>query len=140
MNPMTPVTPAKRFYFNEVATGFQNEACFVATDDKVARLDALGECGNANIAGLLVPYPGYQCITPLIQPVAVYGPNSLSADLQGRLSLAIRQVVKSENFRKRAEDQGAHAIAMDGPELAALGASERNMWSRVIKRANIKAD
>ncbi|CDS53548.1 Hydroxymethylglutaryl-CoA lyase [Polaromonas sp. CG9_12] len=51
MNPMRPVTPVKRIYFNEVATrdGFQNEPCFIATDDKVALVDALGECGYAKI-------------------------------------------------------------------------------------------
>ena len=48
MNHMTPV---KRIYFNEVATrdGFQNEPNFIATDDKVALVDALGECGYAKI-------------------------------------------------------------------------------------------
>ena len=51
MNPINPITPAKRIYFNEVATrdGFQNEARFIATDDKVALVDALGECGYAKI-------------------------------------------------------------------------------------------
>lgn len=48
MNPMTPV---KRIFFNEVVTrdGFQNEPRFIATDDKVALVDALGECGYAKI-------------------------------------------------------------------------------------------
>ena len=48
MNPMPPV---KRIFFNEVATrdGFQNEPRFIATDDKVALVDALGECGYAKI-------------------------------------------------------------------------------------------
>ena len=48
MNHMTPV---KRIFFNEVATrdGFQNEPNFIATDDKVALVDALGECGYAKI-------------------------------------------------------------------------------------------
>lgn len=71
---------------------------------------------------------------------AVYGPNSLSDDLQGRLSQAIRQVVESDGFKRRAEDQGAKAVAMNGPELARLGANERKMWNRIVKLANIKAD
>lgn len=51
MNPISPIPPAKRIYFNEVATrdGFQNEARFIATDDKVALVDALGDCGYAKI-------------------------------------------------------------------------------------------
>jgi hydroxymethylglutaryl-CoA lyase len=41
----------KRIHFNEVVTrdGFQMEPAFVATDDKVALVDALGECGFAKI-------------------------------------------------------------------------------------------
>ena len=71
---------------------------------------------------------------------AVYGPNSLSNDLQNRLSLAIRQVVELDAFKKRAEEQGAKAVAMSAAELGALGDSERKMWGRIVKLANIKAD
>jgi hydroxymethylglutaryl-CoA lyase len=41
----------KRIYFNEVATrdGFQIEPNFIPTDDKVALVDALSECGYAKI-------------------------------------------------------------------------------------------
>ena len=51
MTHMTPMKPVKRIYFNEVATrdGFQIEANFIPTDDKVALVDALGECGYAKI-------------------------------------------------------------------------------------------
>lgn len=40
-----------RIFFNEVATrdGFQNEARFIATDDKIALVDALSDCGYAKI-------------------------------------------------------------------------------------------
>ncbi|MEO6018517.1 MAG: hydroxymethylglutaryl-CoA lyase [Polaromonas sp.] len=41
----------KRIYFNEVSTrdGFQIEPNFIPTDDKVALVDALSECGYAKI-------------------------------------------------------------------------------------------
>lgn len=41
----------KRIYFNEVATrdGFQIEPQFIPTDDKIALVDALSECGYAKI-------------------------------------------------------------------------------------------
>ncbi|MGU7769131.1 hydroxymethylglutaryl-CoA lyase [Burkholderia sp. MR1-5-21] len=41
----------KRLYLNEVATrdGFQNEARYVDTDDKIALVDALSACGYAKI-------------------------------------------------------------------------------------------
>lgn len=40
-----------RLFFNEVVTrdGFQNEAAFVPTDDKVALIDLLSDCGFAKI-------------------------------------------------------------------------------------------
>ena len=44
-------TQPKRLYIHEVATrdGFQNEAAFVDTDDKIALVDALSACGYAKI-------------------------------------------------------------------------------------------
>ena len=41
----------KRIYFNEVATrdGFQNEPSFIPTNDKIALVDALSDCGYAKI-------------------------------------------------------------------------------------------
>lgn len=45
------MTPQKRIFFNEVATrdGFQIEPRFIPTDDKVALVDALSDCGYAKI-------------------------------------------------------------------------------------------
>jgi tripartite-type tricarboxylate transporter receptor subunit TctC len=71
---------------------------------------------------------------------AVYGPAALPAELQNRLSAAVRQVVEMPEFRKRAEEQGAKAVAMSPAELAALGDKERATWDRIVKLAKIKAD
>lgn len=70
----------------------------------------------------------------------MYGPNSLPADQASRLTAAIRQVVESEQFRKRAEEQGAKALFLDGTGLAKLAADERAMWTRIVRVAKIKAD
>jgi len=109
---------------------------------RAGKLKALMVTGRTRLAAL----PHVQTATEMGVPLvasswfAVYGPAGLSADLQNRLSLAIRQVVESDNFRKRAEEQGAKAIAMNGAELDALGTNERKMWGRIVKLANIKAD
>ena len=109
---------------------------------RAGKLKALMVTGRTRLAAL----PNVQTATEMGVPLvasswfAVYGPTGLSADLQNRLSLAIRQVVESDNFRKRAEEQGAKAIAMSGAELDALGTNERKMWGRIVKLANIKAD
>jgi tripartite-type tricarboxylate transporter receptor subunit TctC len=71
---------------------------------------------------------------------AVYGPSSMPAELQNRLSAAVRQVVEMPEFRKRAEEQGAKAVPMTPAELAALGDKERASWDRIVKLAKIKAD
>jgi tripartite-type tricarboxylate transporter receptor subunit TctC len=52
----------------------------------------------------------------------------------------VAQVVRSDLFKKRAEEQGANAVAMTPLELAKLGTDERAMWGRVVKLANIRAD
>ena len=109
---------------------------------RAGKLKALMVTGRTRLAAL----PHVQTATEMGVPLvasswfAVFGPTGLSADLQNRLSLAIRQVVESDNFRKRAEEQGAKAIAMNGAELDALGTNERKMWGRIVKLANIKAD
>jgi len=109
---------------------------------RAGKLKALMVTGRTRLAALPNVPTALEAGVPLVATswFAVYGPNSLPGDLQSRLSLAIRQVVESENFKKRAEDQGAKAVAMDGPELGVLGANERSQWSRVVKLANIKAD
>lgn len=109
---------------------------------RAGKLKALMVTGRARLPALPNIPTATETGVPLVASswFAVYGPNSLSVDLQNRLSLAIKQVVESDNFRKRAEEQGARAVAMNGTELAALGANERKMWSRVVRLANIKAD
>jgi tripartite-type tricarboxylate transporter receptor subunit TctC len=109
---------------------------------RAGKLKALMVTGRTRLAALPNIPTATEAGVPLVASswFAVYGPNSLSADLQNRLSLAIKQVVESDSFRKRAEDQGAKAVVMNGAELAALGANERNMWNRVVRLANIKAD
>ncbi|MES3004093.1 MAG: tripartite tricarboxylate transporter substrate binding protein [Pseudomonadota bacterium] len=95
------------------------------------RLDALPNVPTATESGVALVASSW---------FAVYGPNGLSPDVQAKLTAAVRQVVESEGFRKRAEEQGAKAIAMSGAELATLGNNERNMWNRVVKAAKITAD
>ncbi|MFC5520623.1 Bug family tripartite tricarboxylate transporter substrate binding protein [Polaromonas jejuensis] len=109
---------------------------------RAGKLKALMVTGRTRLAALPNIPTATEAGVPLVASswFAVYGPSGLSNDLQNRLSLAIRQVVESDNFKKRAEDQGAKAVVMSGAELATLGSNERNMWARIVKLANIKAD
>lgn len=96
-----------------------------------ARLPALPDVPTATELGV-----------PLVASswFAVYGPAALSAEMQNKLSAAVRQVVETAEFKRKAEEQGAKAIAMTPAELATLGTNERATWERVIRVANIKAD
>ncbi|ABM38805.1 Bug family tripartite tricarboxylate transporter substrate binding protein [Polaromonas naphthalenivorans] len=109
---------------------------------RAGKLKALMVTGRARLPALPNVPTATQVGVPLVASswFAVYGPASLPSELQNRLSLAIKQVVESDNFKKRAEDQGAKAVVMNSAELATLGANERKMWERIVKVANIKAD
>jgi tripartite-type tricarboxylate transporter receptor subunit TctC len=109
---------------------------------RAGKLKALMVTGRTRLAAQPNVPTATEAGVPLVASswFAVYGPTGLSADLQSRLSLAIKQVVESESFKKRAEEQGAKAVVMSGAELAALGDNERKMWGRIVKLANIKAD
>lgn len=109
---------------------------------RAGKLKALMVTGRTRLAAQPNVPTAIEAGVPLVASswFAVYGPTGLSADLQGRLSLAIKQVVESEGFKKRAEEQGAKAVVMSGAELATLGDNERKMWGRIVKLANIKAD
>lgn len=109
---------------------------------RAGKLKALMVTGRTRLAALPNIPTATESGVPLVASswFAVYGPTAMPADLQNRLSLAIKQVVESDGFKKRAEDQGAKAIVMSSAELATLEANERKMWGRVVKLANIKAD
>jgi tripartite-type tricarboxylate transporter receptor subunit TctC len=109
---------------------------------RAGKLKALMVTGRTRLAAQPNVPTATEAGVPLVASswFAVYGPTGLSADLQSRLSLAIKQVVESEGFKKRAEEQGAKAVVMSGAELATLGDNERKMWGRIVKLANIKAD
>jgi tripartite-type tricarboxylate transporter receptor subunit TctC len=109
---------------------------------KSGKLKALMVTGKTRLAALPNLPTATEAGVPLVASswFAVYGPAGLPADLQTRLSAAVRQVVETPEFRRRAEEQGAKAVAMTPAELDALGKNERATWERIIRVAQIKAD
>jgi len=109
---------------------------------RAGKLRALMVTGKARLPSL----PDVPTATEMGVPLeasswfAVYGPSAMQADVQNRLSAAVRQVVESAEFRRRAEEQGAKAVAMTPAELAQLGKDERAKWERIVRVAQIKAD
>ncbi|MDB5743941.1 MAG: tripartite tricarboxylate transporter substrate binding protein [Polaromonas sp.] len=109
---------------------------------RAGKLKALMVTGRTRLAVLPNVPTATEAGTALVASswFALYGPSGLPADVTGRLSAAVKQVVESEAFRKRAEEQGAKAVFMNEAQLTKLAADERNMWARIVKVANIKAD
>jgi tripartite-type tricarboxylate transporter receptor subunit TctC len=68
---------------------------------RAGKLKALMVTGRTRLAAQPNVPTATEAGVPLVASswFAVYGPTGLSADLQGRLSLAIKQVVESENFK-----------------------------------------
>lgn len=109
---------------------------------RAGKLKALMVTGRTRLAVLPdIPTATEQGV-PLVASswFALYGPNTMPADTQARLSAAVKQVVQSESFRKRADEQGAKALFLSGADLAKLGNADRVMWGRIVKVAGIKAD
>ena len=109
---------------------------------RAGKLKALMVTGKARLPALPDVPTATEMGVPLVASswFAVYGPAGLSAELQNKLSTAVRQVVETPEFRRKAEEQGAKAIAMTPAELATLGTTERATWERIIRVAQIKAD
>ncbi|MBX3654332.1 MAG: tripartite tricarboxylate transporter substrate binding protein [Ramlibacter sp.] len=106
------------------------------------RLKALMVTGRTRLQALPQVPAATELGVPLVASswFAVYGPRGLPTEVQARLASAIRQVVNSEPFRRRAEDLGARAQFLDGSSLDKLARDERAMWARIVKLAHIKAD
>ena len=109
---------------------------------RAGKLKALMVTGRTRLAVLPDTATATEQGVPLVASswFALYGPNAMSADTLARLSAAVKQVVESDSFRKRAEEQGAKALFLGSADLAKLGSADRAMWGRVVKLAGIKAD
>jgi tripartite-type tricarboxylate transporter receptor subunit TctC len=71
---------------------------------------------------------------------AVYAPAGTPQPLIARLAGATEAIVKSENFRERAEQAGAYATYLPPAELGKLTESELAYWSAVIRKAGITGE
>ncbi|MFO1221186.1 MAG: tripartite tricarboxylate transporter substrate binding protein [Burkholderiaceae bacterium] len=71
---------------------------------------------------------------------AVFAPAKTPPEIVGRLTAEIKTIVESDTYRKKMDEQGAFAAYMDPPALGRFINYELELWSRVIKSANIKAD
>jgi tripartite-type tricarboxylate transporter receptor subunit TctC len=71
---------------------------------------------------------------------AVFAPAGTPAPIVNRLATEIKTIVESEAYRKKIDEQGAFASYMDPKALGSFVERELDVWAKVIKVGNIKAD
>jgi tripartite-type tricarboxylate transporter receptor subunit TctC len=71
---------------------------------------------------------------------AVYAPAATPKPIIDKLTGEIAKVMEDQTFKRKAEEQGAHAAYMNPDQLAEFTRAELARWGEVIKSADIKAD
>jgi tripartite-type tricarboxylate transporter receptor subunit TctC len=71
---------------------------------------------------------------------AVYAPAGTPKPIIDKLSSEISKIMKTEEFKNKAEAQGAYAVYMNPQELAAYTNKEFQNWGKFVKDAKITAE
>lgn len=71
---------------------------------------------------------------------AVFAPAKTPPEVVARLTNEIKRIVESEDYRKKMDQQGAFAAYMDPAALGRFVNEELELWARVVRTSNIKAD
>lgn len=71
---------------------------------------------------------------------ALFAPAKTPAAIVSKLEADVRNMMSEPAFQKKALDQGATADFKDSKALGAMVRQDWEMWSKVVKAANIKAD
>jgi tripartite-type tricarboxylate transporter receptor subunit TctC len=69
--------------------------------------------------------------------IAVYAPAGTPQAVVDKLDAALEKVVKSEQFEKKASEQGTYAVHMGPSELGKYTEAELARWGEVIRKAGI---
>ena len=80
--------------------------------------------------------PGFN----LVGWFALFAPAKTPPEIVEKLTKASEAIIKSPDFQKRVEENGAYAVYMTPAELAAFQAQELSYWGDVIRKAGIKLE
>jgi len=69
-----------------------------------------------------------------------YAPAGTPQPAIDRLAAEIEKIVKSDDFKRRAEESGTYAVYMSPAELAEFTKTELVYWSDMIKQLGITLD
>jgi tripartite-type tricarboxylate transporter receptor subunit TctC len=110
---------------------------------RAQKLRALAVTGARRLA--LIPdvptvaesgYPGFEAGTWF----GLWGPARLSADVLAKISEHTVKALQAPDVREKLAPQGWDVIGSSPAEFSAFVRTENDKWSRVVKRAGIKAD
>lgn len=110
---------------------------------QTGKLRALAVTGESRIGALpMVPTvaeAGYPQLL-LDSWFALYAPAGTPAVVLDRLARAVKQVVESPEFKRKAEEQGGDAVYMSPSTLEAFTDAELERWGKIIRTAKISAE
>ncbi len=107
------------------------------------KLRALAVTGNTRLPSLPdVPTAAEAGYPDLIVSswFAMYAPRDTPAPVVDKIAGEIQKIMKTDEFRKKAAEQGAEAIFMGPKELGTYTQTELDRWGKVVKAANITAN
>lgn len=107
------------------------------------KLRALAVTGNARLPSLPdVPTAAEAGYPDLIVSswFAMYAPKDTPAPVVDKIAGEIQKIMKTDEFRKKAAEQGAEATFMGPKDLGAYTQTELDRWGKVVKAANITAN
>ena len=107
------------------------------------KLRALAVTGNARLPSLPdVPTAAEAGYPDLIVSswFAMYAPKDTPAPVVDKIAGEIQKIMKTDEFRKKAAEQGAEAEFMGPAKLAEYTQQEYDRWGKVVKAAGIKAN
>jgi tripartite-type tricarboxylate transporter receptor subunit TctC len=71
---------------------------------------------------------------------AVYAPAGTPKPIIDKLTGDIRKIMQTEEFKRKAQEQGAYAVYMSPQELAAHTSKELQTWGKFVKDARITGE
>jgi tripartite-type tricarboxylate transporter receptor subunit TctC len=89
-----------------------------------------------DVPALAETLPGFD----ISQWNAVWAPAGTPKDALDKLSMEIRRIVQSPDYKARMSEQGSEAIGNSPSELAAFQKAEIDKYRKIAQQANIKAD
>lgn len=123
---MTITTPPP--LLGQIAAG-KLRALAVTGDQRLPSLPDVPTTAQAGYPGLIVS-----------SWFAMYAPAGTPPEIVDKLAGEIGKIMKTDDFRKKAAEQGAEARFMGPKELGSYTRAELARWSKVVKAAHIAVD